>query len=221
MLALAPTLQHLAANPLDEAPAIPSVTRETPIWLKAPMITFERLTRDDFGLLSRWLAEPHVARWWNHNPSAEAVEGDFGGTVDGREPARDHLVLHDGAPIGLIQYCRFHDYPEYVAEMALPYPVDEGTGSIDYLIGDPARIGRGLGAELIGQFVEHIWASEPSTTHIVVPVNSANTASWRALLKAGFRLVARGEFQPDNPTDDRMHEILRIDRPAMAPEPLE
>jgi aminoglycoside 6'-N-acetyltransferase len=180
------------------------------------MFTFERLTRDDFGLLARWLAEPHVARWWNHDPSPAAVERDFGDTADGREPSKDFLALHDGAPIGLIQYCRFHDYPDYVAEMADVYPVHDGAASIDYLIGDPAKIGRGLGTELIANFVERVWMHEPDTTHLVVPVNSANIASWRALCAAGFRLVARGELEPDNPRDDRLHEILRIDRPSLS-----
>jgi aminoglycoside 6'-N-acetyltransferase len=178
------------------------------------MITFEPLTRDHFELVGRWLAEPHVARWWNHDPSPEAVERDFGATVDGAEPAQDHLVRLDGAPIGLIQYCRFHDYPDYVAEMADAYPVEEGTATIDYLIGEPDRVGRGIGTEMIARFVEEIWANEPTTTAVVVPVCSANTASWRALTRAGFRLAARAELDPDNPVDDRQHEILRIDRPA-------
>ena len=51
-------------------------------------ITFRRLTRDDFGLLARWLAEPHVHRWWFHDPAA--VERDFGPVADGTEPAEDH-----------------------------------------------------------------------------------------------------------------------------------
>ena len=33
-----------------------------------------------------------------------------------------------------------------------------------------------------------------------------------ALLSAGFHLVAQGELTPDNPIDDRAHEIVRIDR---------
>jgi aminoglycoside 6'-N-acetyltransferase len=178
------------------------------------MITFERLTRAHFELLSRWLAEPHVARWWNHDPSPEAVEADFGPTVDGLEPAQDHLVRADGTPIGLIQYCRFEDYPDYAAEVADAYEVDSGTATIDYLIGEPDRVGQGIGTEMIARFVDHIWANEPATTQLVVPVSSANTASWRALTKAGFRLVARAELDPDNPIDDRDHEILRIDRPG-------
>jgi hypothetical protein len=57
---------------------------------------------------------------------------------------------------------------------------------------------------------------EPAEDHVVVPVNSANERSWRALLRAGFRLVARGEIEPDSPRHESMHEVLRIDRPGGA-----
>lgn len=177
------------------------------------MFTFERLRRDQFGLLAAWLAEPHVARWWNHDPSLQAVEDSFGDVVDGAEPAEDYVVLLDSQPIGLIQYCRFHDYPEYAAEMDPVYPVSSTAASIDYLIGDPLNVRRGVGTAMIQAFVERIWADEPDVDHIVVPVNRANVASWRALEKAGFRVVACGEINPDNPIDGRLHEILRADRP--------
>lgn len=178
------------------------------------VFTFERLRREHFELLGRWLAEPHVSRWWNHDPSPAAVERDFGDTADDDEPAQDYLVLRDGAPIGIIQYCRFGDYPEYVDEMAAVYPVDDTAATIDYLIGERADVGHGVGSAMIRAFVERIWAAEPDVTHVVVPVNSANVASWRALEKAGFHLVAQGELEPDNPSDDHLHEILRFDRPT-------
>ncbi len=141
----------------------------------------------------------------------QAVERDFGPSVDGTEPNQDHLVLLDGRPIGLIQYSRFSDYPEYLEELTSLTPVPDRAVGIDYLIGDPALVGRGLGTEMISRFVEWIWNTEADA--IIVPVNSANVASWKALLKAGFRVVARGELEPDNPVDDRRHEILRLDRP--------
>jgi aminoglycoside 6'-N-acetyltransferase len=47
-----------------------------------------------------------------------------------------------------------------------------------------------------------------------VSVVAANVASWRALEKAGFRRVAAGELEPDNPVDDPQHYMLRIDRPG-------
>jgi aminoglycoside 6'-N-acetyltransferase len=142
----------------------------------------------------------------------DVIERDFGSAVDGTEPSADFLVLIDGRPIGLIQFSRFADYPEYVDEMKPVYPVGEGASSIDYLIGEPAMTGHGVGTAMIAAFVDHVWATDRQTTHLVVPVNSANVASWRALLAAGFRLVARGEIEPDNPIDEWTHEVLRIDR---------
>ncbi len=122
----------------------------------------------------------------------------------------------DGTPVGLIQYCRFADYPDYAAEMEPVYPVGSTASSIDYLIGDVEMVGRSVGSSMIHAFVGFVWTHDPTTNHLVVPVNSANERSWRALLRAGFHLVARGEMEPDNPIHDRMHEVLRIDRPVTA-----
>jgi aminoglycoside 6'-N-acetyltransferase len=180
----------------------------------ASVFTFRRLTRDDFALLSRWLAEPHVRRWWNHESSPEALEDDFGDAIDGLEPAEDYVVLLDGEPIGLMQYCRFRDYPEYIDDMEKAgYPVDTGAVSIDYFIGEPELVGRGLGTRMIEAFCERIWTTDPYASSIIVPVNSANVGSWRALQRAGFELAARGDMEPDNPIDGTQHEILRLDRP--------
>lgn len=166
-------------------------------------------------MLGTWLAAPHVREWWNHDPSPDAIERDFGASIDGDEPGEDWIAELDGRPIGLVQYSRFGDYPDYVSEMAPVYPVGAGVASIDYLVGDPDMIGRGLGSAMISAFVAFVWTHDPTTTSLVVPVNSANERSWRALLRAGFRRVARGELDPDNPIHDRLHEVLRIDRPTI------
>jgi len=177
------------------------------------VVTFRRLTRADFPRLAEWLAEPHVSRWWNHEFTPEALERDFGSTVDGDEPSEDHIVLLDGRPIGLIQSSRYEDYPGYEAELAAVLPVPDHAVSIDYLIGDPTLTGRGVGPAMIAAFASHIWRTNPDATCIIVPVSSANRASWRALQRAGFRTVARGDLKPNNPTDDPSHEILKLDRP--------
>ena len=64
-------------------------------------IDFRPLTRDDSSLLAAWLARPHVARWWNHDYTPEAIESDFGPSIDGADPTEMHSVLLDGRPIGL------------------------------------------------------------------------------------------------------------------------
>ena len=177
-------------------------------------ITFRRVTRADFPLIARWLAQPHVARWWNHEFTTEAVERDFGPSVDHAEPGEDYLVLLVGRPVGLIQYSKYADYPGYLAELARLIPVPDHAVSIDYLIGDPTLTGRGLGRAMIARFAERVWEASPVATCIIVPVSSANEASWRALVGAGFRIVARGEMEPDNPMDGPQHFILQLDRPT-------
>ncbi len=112
-----------------------------------------------------------------------------------------------------MQYSQFVDYPDYVDEMDAVYSVGSGVASIDYLIGETDVVGTGAGTAMIASFVAFVWTHDPATRSLVVPVNSANERSWRALLGAGFHLVARGEIDPDNPAHDRLHEMLRIDRP--------
>jgi Acetyltransferase (GNAT) domain len=48
---------------------------------------------------------------------------------------------------------------------------------------------------------------------VLVAVVAANVASWRALEKAGLKRVAEGPMPPDNPIDDPLHYIYRVDRP--------
>jgi aminoglycoside 6'-N-acetyltransferase len=176
-------------------------------------ITFVRLRRADFPLLAKWLAEPTVARWWDHETSPEAVENDFGAGIDGTEPTEVFLAWTEGRPFGLIQRYAIAAYPEYVAELSAICPQPTGAVSIDYLIGEPDCRGRGLGAAMIAAFVAGSWAAYPDASAVVVAMHQANTASWRAVQRAGFRRVAAGELTPDNPRDDRAHYLYQLDRP--------
>lgn len=179
-----------------------------------PMFTWRRLREEDFPLLRRWLAEPHVARWWNHETSEQAVLRDFGPAARGEEPCEDLLVSLAGRPFGLVQRYRLADYPEDVAEFAPIIEVPERAMGLDYLIGEPQHIGRGLGPEMIRSVVRATWTEHPTAACVIVPVSKANRPSWRALEKAGLHRIAAGDMIPDNPIDDPAHYIYRVDRPT-------
>jgi len=176
--------------------------------------TWRRVTERDFPLLQQWLREPYVARWWNHQTSDEAVARDFMASARGEEPSQDWLALLDGRPIGLVQRCLLADYPDYLAELAAVVEVPEHTATLDYLIGEPGLVGKGVGPRMIRSMVERTWVDHPGARSILVPVVAANRRSWRALEKAGLRRVAEGELEPDNPIDDRLHYLYRVDRPT-------
>jgi aminoglycoside 6'-N-acetyltransferase len=177
-------------------------------------IGFRALRRDDFELLARWLAEPLVARWWNHDTSPDAVERDFGASVDGRDATELFVALLAGRPFGLIQRYPIAAYPEYLDELSQVCAVLPNALSIDYLVGESELRGRGVGAAMIAAFVSACWAACREASAIVVPVATGNLASWRALERAGFDRIAEGELEPDNPRDGRDHYVYAIRRPA-------
>jgi aminoglycoside 6'-N-acetyltransferase len=175
-------------------------------------LRWRRLAADDLPLLARWLADPIVARWWNHDSTVEGVERDFGASVRGEEPGEDLVVSLDGRPVGLVQRALIHDYPKDLAEFAGLVEVPEGAVELDYLIGEPALRGRGLGPRMIAALVRDTWMSRPATPAILVAVVAVNSASWRALEKAGLRRIAEGPMTPENPADGSLHYVYRAER---------
>jgi aminoglycoside 6'-N-acetyltransferase len=180
--------------------------------IRSGALQWRRLGADDLPLLCRWLADPDVARWWAHDSTPEGVQRDFGASVRGEEPGEDLVVSLDGRPVGLVQRSLIHGYPEDLAEFAGLVDVPEGAVELDYLIGEPALRGRGLGSRMIAALVRDTWTSRPATPAILVAVVAANAASWRALEKAGLRRIAEGPMTPENPADRTLHYVYRAER---------
>lgn len=176
-------------------------------------IAFRPMTRDDLPLMSTWLADAGVFRWWHEDPDAERVAREYGPSIDGDDPTELWLALDDDRPVGFLQCFRFGDEQEYIDELEpLVGAIEPSAASIDYLIGSGGNRGRGLGTRMITTFVEDLFARAPDVPYVLVPVHAENRASWRTLERAGFEVVARGELEPDNPSDSRDHLVLRRDR---------
>jgi aminoglycoside 6'-N-acetyltransferase len=182
--------------------------------MPAMNLTFHCLRRSEFGLLRRWLTEPLVARWWNHDTSRAAIERDFGAAVDGREPTTVFIADWEGRPFGLFQRYAVAAYPDYLAELAAVCQMPPGAVSVDYLIGEPDLRRKGLGARMIAAGVERIWNEQSDCADVIVPVHVGNRASWRALERAGFHRVTAGRLTPDNPDHSGDHYIYRAGRSA-------
>jgi len=176
-------------------------------------MSWRPVTEEDFGLLAEWLSRPHVHRYWHHDFSPEGVERDFGPGTRGEEAGEDLLVHLDGEPVALVQRSRIHDYAEDFADLSAIVEVPDGAVTIDYLIADIERTGKGLGTAIIRAVVAETWSAYPEALAIIVAVVVGNVGSWRALEKAGFRWIAEGDITPDNPADPPRHVVLRIDRP--------
>ena len=173
---------------------------------------FRPIERSDFAMLSRWLQQPHVARWWADDSSLEGIEADYGPNVDGAEPSEVFIVECEGRAIGLAQRYFVHSYPQYVQELERLLPVPAGTCSIDYLVGEAADTRRGLGTELIREFSAKLFRDWQEASCILVPVHAENVASHRVLERNGYVRITHGELTPDNPADSSEHYVYLSSR---------
>lgn len=164
-------------------------------------LRFRPLTEDDLALLSAWLDAPHVRSFWRAPADLPSVRAKYLPRIRGEEPASVFVTMLDGAPIGIIQRYRFLDHGSWAATVAGTSLVFPGAAGIDYLIGDAARIGSGIGTAMIDRFSEQLFADLPDVDVIVVTPQLDNRASCGALSGAGFRHVWTGRLDSDDPSD--------------------
>jgi RimJ/RimL family protein N-acetyltransferase len=177
-------------------------------------VAFRALAESDLGRLATWIGREHVQRWWPDPFTVEAVRADYLPGICGEEPTDVFVIVADGADIGIIQRYRVVDYPDWQAAMA-PSELDvERASSIDYLIGEAAQIGRGIGSAAIEAFSALLFRDDPEITSIVVTPQLANRASCRALEKAGYRLVWTGMLDSEDPADVGTAAMYVLERPA-------
>jgi aminoglycoside 6'-N-acetyltransferase len=171
------------------------------------------MAHTDFLLLLHWLRQPHVRAWWRDEPSdLAAVESKYGPCIDGDDPAELFVIAEAGRPVGMIQRYLIADEPEWFPVFDDITDVSAAAG-IDYLIGEPDAVGRGLGTAVIAEFAAMVFAWRPVDS-IVVTVQQANVASWRVLEKAGFARIWAGELDSPDPSDEGPEYAYRLDRAA-------
>lgn len=110
----------------------------------------------DLGRQLGWLNQPHVNRWWSRRRfTRDEVRAKYLPRVRGEQPIVCMIALLDARPAGFVQTYRIEDYAQYGPGFVLP----RGGWGLDWFIGEPALIGRGLGAALLDAFVrEWLWA---------------------------------------------------------------
>ena len=141
---------------------------------------------------------------------AAQVAEEYGPAADGVDPTSRFVILVDGVPAGLIQWYRLCDSPEYGAAIGEP----TGAG-VDLLLGDPGRVGRGIGPLVIDRFLVEVVFAQPGVRRCVAGPDVRNVRSIRAFTKAGFEGV-RDALVSGEPAPE--HVMVRIaSEPALGP----
>jgi aminoglycoside 6'-N-acetyltransferase len=128
------------------------------------------------NMISEWLAQPHVAQWWNNDPEKEMA--DIADHMDSVSVEPFIIMLGDEA-IGYLQAYDPHLEDDH------PYQ-DQPTGTmgIDLLIGEADLIGQGHGPRLIDEFVSLLF--EEGVPRVITDPDPANEHAIKAYRKAGF-----------------------------------
>lgn len=180
--------------------------------LEAVSITFRPLSDGDLPKLAEWLAAPHVKEWWPEPDDLAAVTSRYLPMIEGPDRTEGFIILFDGLPIGYIQRYRFADEPEWRRTVAAAVDTSDAVG-IDYLIGEVAMVGRGIGSEAIRTFLAGLWDSYAHAAVVVVAVQQLNLASWHALENAGFHRVWNGHLDTEDPSDQGTAFLYALSRP--------
>lgn len=161
-------------------------------------VTFRPLAENDLVQLARWLGADHVQEWWRDRSAPDRVREKYLPRIRGDEPVEVFVVVDDAEDIGMIQRYRLNTRPAWsslLASSGLAFP--NGAG-IDYVIGDPEQIGRGIGSSAVALFTDLVFAGHSDVDCIVVTPQSANRASCRVLEKAGCELRWTGYLDSDD-----------------------
>lgn len=177
-----------------------------------PHVTFRPLLRDDFPLLARWFAEPHVARWWATPGTIDAVEAHYGPALDGHELTDLFVVLVDDRPAGMAQCYLVHDHPDWERVLRAAMPDLPPCAGIDYLLGERALLGKGNGSAMVAAFAAFVFDRFPAAEAITADPAQANERSWRALERTGFERRYAGTIASDEPGQPPAEAYLYVRR---------
>jgi aminoglycoside 6'-N-acetyltransferase len=146
-------------------------------------VTFRAMRHDDVAAVVRWQQAPHAERWFHGSTlTVEAAHERYGPRIDGQHPTHMSVIQLGGRDVGYIQHYRVADHDEYAVKTRAPDAI-----GFDYLIGDPAYVGRGLGTRMIWTFLREVLVpSYPDAPRFLASPDHRNAASLRALAKCGF-----------------------------------
>jgi aminoglycoside 6'-N-acetyltransferase len=172
-----------------------------------PSLTLRSMRADDLPLVAGWLSAPHVAYWFLAGSSVEAELEDLRRSVVREQDVHALVVAEQSTPIGWCQWYLCSVDEQWAADIG----AEDGDVGIDYALGEPSRVGVGLGTALVGALVRLVRAEHPHRGVMADP-DARNVASRRVLEKNGFELVAVRSL-PSEPTDDPM-AIYRLFPPS-------
>lgn len=155
---------------------------------------FKPLTESDLQLLSDWLNRLHVAEWWNGPVSLSQIRDKYLPRIGADSSVHPYIAHLNGIPVGFVQ---FYVVMAQQASGWWPDERDPGAVGIDQFLANAENLGKGMGTEMVAQFVEFLF-EDPAVIKIQTDAAPTNLRAIRCYEKAGFREVGIVDT-PDGP----------------------
>lgn len=147
-------------------------------------ISFHTLNLSDIPLIHRWFNLPHVMKFyslrkWTENEVAEKLKP----YISGDKAVLGFIIVINEQPIGYVQQYKVIDYPW--PNQNLSEEIVNNAAGMDLFIGDKNFLGRGIGGQIIQEFIERkIWSE---FRYCVVDPDIRNIAAIRCYEKLNFQ----------------------------------
>lgn len=148
-------------------------------------IQFQPLRINDLRILHRWLNTDHIIQWYGKKSfSFEEVEKHYLPRIKGNDPTNSYIILFQNNPIGYIQMYLVEDDPELKE-----YVSSEGSAGLDLFVGESNYLGRGLGSEIMREFLKQVVFNQPGISTCIVDPLPTNSRMIHVNEKVGFKYL--------------------------------
>jgi aminoglycoside 6'-N-acetyltransferase len=150
-------------------------------------IRLMRDAMDDYARMAGWLSDERVLEFYEgrDNPfPLERIVEKYSPRTLGLEGVTPCFIVHDGVPIGYIQYYPID--PETAGEYGIPYV--EGIYGLDMFIGEPSDWNHGIGTRALSLMCAYLFGTFGART-ITLDPEAWNARAIRCYEKCGFRKI--------------------------------
>ena len=149
-------------------------------------LRFRPLELEELPLVHRWMHAPHAERWWARDRTVEDVIAQYTPSITGQIPIHALMVAYDAAPIGIVEWMRFRDFPRLMHAYGIEDPESVTCG---VLIGEESFAHHGLGGPMICRFLREGPFRDPRCSACFIDPECDNLSAIRAYEKAGFHFI--------------------------------
>lgn len=150
--------------------------------ITSPEVSFRPVAPADFPTLTKWLAEPHVRRFYQLTPVTLAdVEAEYGPMIE-EDVTICHLAMEGPIPFAYLQAYRNADNPDWCETIGAA----EGI-SADLFIGDPSYLHRGYGRAALSAYLNQVVQPHyPEETRAYIAHTPDNSPALACSMAVGF-----------------------------------